>query len=191
MAQKPILERGVKSPVVAAAAAALLLAAALPSHAQEARPGPYVGVIASQLTYKQSGASSASVTSLGVVGGRVMNTHWAFEGRLTTGTDEDNINIGSTPALVDIGFTMSGLAKGIVPLGPRFGFYGLAGITLADFRGNNPAVLASTSEVGFSYGGGVEIGFLPTASLTLEWLRLLDRSSFSLDAASLAVNFRF
>lgn len=191
MAQDPHPARNMKSLGLAASAAALLLAMSIPAQAQEARLGPYVGVVASALTYKQQGASSASLTSLGVVGGRVMNPHWALEGRLTYGIGDDTISIGGTPTQVELGFSMMGLAKGIVPLGPRFGIYGLAGFSFTDFRGGGAAVQASTSEVGISYGGGVEIGFLPTASLTLEWLRMLDRSSFSLDAATLGLNFRF
>jgi opacity protein-like surface antigen len=181
----------VKSLGLAASAAALCLGAAAPACAQEARQGAYVGVIASALTYKQSGADSASLTSLGVLGGQVLSPHWAVEGRLSYGIDEDSINVGATSVPVEVGFLMSGLVKGILPLGPRFGLYGLGGVSLADFRGGNATVLASTSEAGLSYGGGVEIGFLPTVSLTLEWLRLFDRADFTLDAASLAFNFRF
>ena len=191
MAQAPNAASSMKAHGLAAGAAALLLAAALPAHAQEARPGAYVGVIGSALTYKQSGASSASLTSLGVLGGQVLGPHWAVEGRLAAGIDEDTINVGSATVPVDVGFSLSGLVKGILPLGPRFGIYGLAGISLADFGGPNAAVTASTSEAGFSYGAGVEIGFLPTVSLTLEWMRMLARSDFNLDAASLALNFRF
>jgi len=174
-----------------AAAAALSLAAAAPVLAQEARPGPYAGLIFSQLSYDQSGASSASFTNLGGVVGQVLGPHWALEGRLGLGVDGDRITVGGTPVDVELDYYLSGLVKGILPLAPRFGIYGLAGVTIGKFQGNSPALYVEKWESDFSYGAGVEIGFLPTASLTAEWQRLFEGSGYKLDTLSVGLNFRF
>jgi opacity protein-like surface antigen len=168
-----------------------MLAAVVPALAQEARPGPYGGVIFSAITYDQSGANSATLTNFGGLLGQVLSPHWAAEARVGFGVGDDHINVGSTPAEVDLQYYVSGLLKGILPLAPRFGIYGVAGLTIGKFRASSPSLFVDKWESDFSYGAGVEIGFLPTASLTAEWQRLLEGSGYKLDAASVALNFKF
>lgn len=174
-----------------AAAAAALLAATGPGHAQEARTGPYGGVVFSQLRYDQSGADAASLTNLGGLLGMVLSPHWAIEARMGFGLDDDRINVGPVQADVELDYYLSALAKGILPLAPRFAVYGLAGFTIGKFRAGNASLVIDKWESDFSYGAGAEFGFLPAASLTLEWQRMFDRSGYNLDAASIGVNFRF
>lgn len=179
----------------ARAAAALIasfgLAAAAPALAQEARPGTYAGLVFSQISYDQNGADSANLTNLGGLVGYVFSPHWALESRLGFGLGDDRIAVGSTPVDVDLNYYWSALVKGIVPLAPRFGIYGLAGVTIGNFHASSPAVFVSKWEADFSYGAGVEVGFLPTASLTADWQRLFEGSGYKLDAVSVALNFRF
>ena len=180
-----------RSRLLGAAAAALLLVAAVAGHAQEARTGPYGGVVFSQLRYDQSGADTASLSNLGGTLGLVMSPHWALEARMGFGLDDDRINVGPAQVDVELDYYLSALAKGILPLAPRFAVYGLAGFTIGKFRAGNPALVVDKWESDFTYGAGVELGFLPSASLTLEWQRMFDRSGYNLDAASIGVNFRF
>lgn len=180
-----------RSRFLAAAAAALLLMAAVAGHAQEARTGPYGGLVFSQLRYDQSGAETASLSNLGGLLGLVLSPHWALEARMGFGLDEDRVNVGSVPADLELDYYASGLLKGILPLAPRFAVYGLAGFTIGKFRASTPALFVDKWESDFSYGAGAEFGFLPAASLTLEWQRLFDRSGYNLDAASIGLNFRF
>lgn len=176
---------------LAAAAAAIATAASLPAQAQEARPGSYAGLIFSEIGYSQSGADAARLTNFGALLGRVFSPHWAAEARLGFGMNDDRITVGSTPVDVDLNYYVSGLLKGILPLAPRFGVYGLAGLTVGNFRASSPALFVNKWETDFSYGAGVEVGFLPTASLTAEWQRLFEGSGYHLDAVSVALNFRF
>jgi opacity protein-like surface antigen len=179
-----------RSLACATAAATLWLAVAVPALAQEARPGPYGGLIYSSITYDQSGATSASLANFAGLIGQVINPHWAVEGRLGFTLYDDPIMVGSTP--VDVGLNYaSGLLKGILPLAPRFGLYGVAGISIGHFRASSPALYVHKWETDFSYGAGVEIGFLPTKSLTVEWQRLFEGSGYKVDATSVALNFRF
>jgi opacity protein-like surface antigen len=174
-----------------AAVAALFLVTATPVRAQEARPGPYGGIIFSQLSYEQSGASSASLTNLGGLLGQVLSPHFALEGRVGVGLNDDRINVGAVAVDVDLDYYVSGLLKGILPLAPRFGIYGVAGITIGKFQASNGALLVNKWESDFSYGAGVEIGLAPTMSLSAEWQRMFEGSGYRLDAVSVLLNFRF
>lgn len=177
--------------LVAAAVAAVSLAAAVPARAQEARPGSYVGAIFSQLSYDQSGASSASLTNFGGVLGTVLSPHFAIEGRLGLGLDEDQIQVGTVAVDVDLDYYVSGFVKGILPLAPRVGIYALAGATIGKFGADNGAAYVNKWESDFSYGAGAEFGFAPTMSLGLEWLRMFEGSGYALDTVSVMLNFRF
>lgn len=174
-----------------AAVAALASAAAAPAQAQEARPGSYGGLIFSELTYSQSGADTARLTNFGGLLGYVFDPHWSIETRLGFGLNDDRIMVGATPVDVDLDYYWSALLKGIVPLAPRFGVYGLAGFTIGKFRASTPALFVNKWETDFSYGAGVEIGLQPATSLTAEWQRLFQGSGYHLDAVSVALNFRF
>jgi opacity protein-like surface antigen len=177
--------------LVVAALCALALVAAAPARAQEARPGPYGGLLFSQLGYSQSGSASASLTSIAGALGTVLNPHFAIEVRAGLGLDDDQINVGASPVTVELDAYVSGLLKGILPLAPRFGIYGLAGGTIAKFAASSNGLYVEKWEADFTYGAGAEFGFAPNMSLGLEWLRLLEGSGYRLDAASVAFNFRF
>lgn len=174
-----------------AAVAAVCLVASAPARAQEARPGPYGGIIFSQLGYDQSGASSAHLTNLGGVLGQVISPHFAIEGRFGLGVDDDRIEVGTVPVNIDLDYYVSGFLKGILPLAPRFGLYGLAGLTIGKFSASRDTTYLNKWESDFSYGAGVEFGLAPTLSLGVEWLRLFEGSGYNLDAVSILLNFRF
>jgi outer membrane immunogenic protein len=183
-------DRSVKALAVAALCA-LALAAAAPARAQEARPGPYGGISFSQFGYKQSGSASASFTGIGGALGTVLSPHFAIEARAGLGLDDDEITVGASPATVGLDSYFSGLLKGILPLAPRFGIYGVAGGTIGKFAASSSGLYVSKWESDFTYGAGAEIGFAPDMSLGLEWLRMFEGSGYRLDAASVAFNFRF
>ncbi|HET9736168.1 MAG TPA: porin family protein [Burkholderiales bacterium] len=174
-----------------AALGALALVAAAPARAQEARPGPYGGISVSQFSYQQSGSASASLTGIGGVLGTVVNPHFAIEVRAGLGLDDDQITVGASPANVELGSYFSGLLKGILPLAPRFGIYGVAGGTIGKFAAESNGLYVNKWESDFTYGAGAEIGFAPNMSLGLEWLRMFEGSGYRLDAVSLAFSFRF
>jgi opacity protein-like surface antigen len=177
--------------LVVAALCALALFAAAPARAQDARPGAYGGIILSQLDYKQSGSASARLTGIAGALGTVLNPHFAIEVRAGLGLDDDQIYVCANPATVELDAYFSGLLKGILPLAPRFGIYGLAGATIGKFAASSNGLYVDKWESDFTYGAGAEIGFAPNMSLGLEWLRMLEGSGYRLDAASLAFNFRF
>lgn len=177
--------------LVVAALCALALVAAAPARAQEARPGPYGSISFSQFSYKQSGSASASLTGIGGALGTVVNPHFAIEARAGLGLDEDQITVGGSPADVGLDAYFSGLLKGILPLAPRFGLYGLAGLTIGKFSASRDTTYLNKWESDFSYGAGVEFGLAPTLSLGVEWLRLFEGSGYNLDAVSILLNFRF
>lgn len=173
-----------------AAIASLLVLGAAPALAQEARPGPYAGLMFSQIGYDQSGAS-AQLTNLGVTLGQVLSPHFAVEARMGFGMDEDQITVASVPLDFELDYYFSGLLTGILPLAPRFAVYGLAGFTIGKFRASSPALFLDKWEADFSYGAGAEFGFLPSTSLSAEWQRMFEGPDHEVDAFSVALNFRF
>ena len=177
--------------LVIAALCALALVAATPARAQEARPGPYGSISVSQFSYKQSGSASASLTGIGGALGIVLNPHFAIEARAGLGLDDDQIAVGASQATVELDGYFTGLLKGILPLAPRFGIYGVAGGTIGKFAASSNGLYVNKWESDFTYGAGAEIGFAPNMSLGLEWLRMFEGSGYRLDAASVAFNIRF
>jgi opacity protein-like surface antigen len=179
-----------KALAVAAAAAGALLAAA-PAHAQQGLKGYYGGINFSQVSYEESGASTAHPTTLGLVFGRPVNPNLAIEGRFGIRASDDRINVGAVPVDVEVQYYAGGYAKGILPLAPVFSLYGLAGVTTAKVTASVGSLFVNGWETDFSYGLGAELAIGTTSSVTLEWLRMLDGSGYDLDTVSVGLNFRF
>ncbi|WP_422822691.1 outer membrane protein [Vreelandella maris] len=68
-------------------------------------------------------------------------------------------------------------------LAPEVRLYGLAGFTEVE--------LDSNRESGFSYGGGAEMDVAPNLSVGADYMRYLDKSDYTFDAASVGLRYRF
>ncbi|MBW6392497.1 porin family protein [Billgrantia antri] len=159
-------------------AAVLAVAFAATAQAQQYQmpmyPQTYAGADAIFWELDPDRGSSADSVGLRVNGGMKFNDYLAAEAHLGTG--------GSDGA-VDLEYLVGAYAKGILPVSQEFRLYGLAGVTEVDFDVD--------SESGFSYGGGAEFDVAPNLAVGADYMRYLDESAYTFDAASVGVRYRF
>lgn len=137
-------------------------------------PRTYVGADAMfwDLDYDH-GADGDSV-GLRLNGGAQFSEYFGAEAHLGTGGSD-----GPT----ELEYLVGAYAKGILPVSEEFRLYGLAGFTEVDFD--------TDQESGFSYGGGAEFDIAPNLAVGADYMRYLDKSDYTFDAASVGVRYRF
>lgn len=180
-----------RSLAIATLAASSLFALA-PAHAQQGQTAPgslYAGFSLSQVSYEEDGRGTAKPTMISAALGKVINQNFAVEGRFGTGLTDDNVPNGARDVSVD--FFLGAYAKGILPLTPRIGLYGIAGVTYGDLSAGSGGLRFSSSDADFSYGIGADFVIGATTSINIEWARLFATSDYTLDALSVGLNFRF
>lgn len=166
-----------KTITISTVSAALLLAGAT-AHAQGSpmnyQPSPYIGgdVLFWELDPEERGNFDS--TGLRLRAGVAFNDYFALEGHLGTGGSDGN---------VELDYLAGAYAKGILPIAPEFRLYGLAGFTEVDADVDD--------ESGFSYGAGAEFDVTHNLAVGADYMRYLDESNYTFDAASVGVTFRF
>lgn len=135
---------------------------------------PYIGADAMFWELDRDGFSSRDSIGLRLNGGIQFNDYFAVETHLGTGGSDG-------PAELD---SLAGIyAKGILPISQEFRVFGLLGGTEVDFDAGND------SDV--SYGAGAEFDVAPNLAVGADYMRYLDTSEGTFDAASLGVRYRF
>lgn len=160
-----------------AASAAALLAFGATASAQAQTlfyPQTYVGGDAMLWSLDPDGASSLSSVGLRLNGGMQFNDYLAVEGHLGTGGSDGD---------AELGYLVGGYAKGILPVAPEVRLYGLVGFTEVDFD--------TDRESSVSYGAGAEFDVAPRLSVGADYIRYLDTSDGTFDAASVGLRYRF
>ncbi|SER93564.1 outer membrane autotransporter barrel domain-containing protein/outer membrane insertion C-terminal signal [Vreelandella subterranea] len=137
-------------------------------------PQGYVGGDAMFWSLDPDGGSSRDDVGLRLRGGAQFNDYFALEGHLGTGGSDGG---------AELDHLAGAYAKGIIPVAPEVRLYGLAGFTEVDFD--------SDRESDFSYGAGAEMDVAPNVSLGADYMRYLDKSSYTFDAASVGLRYRF
>jgi len=161
---------------LAAATAAILTAgAATTAQAQQTfYPQPYIGGDAMFWNLDRDNRQDRDSVGLRLNGGMQFNDYFAVEGHLASGGSDG-------PAELD--YLVGAYAKGILPVAPEFRIYGLAGFTEVDYDIDR--------ESGFSYGAGAEFDVAPNLAVGADYMRYLDKSDTTFDAASVGVRYRF
>lgn len=164
-----------KMSVLSLTSAALLVGAgafAASAQAQQSftYPQGYVGGDAMFWSFDPDSGSSSDDVGLRLRGGAQFNDFFALEGHLGAG--------GS-----DLDYLAGAYGKGIIPVAPEVRLYGLAGFTEVE--------LDSDRESGFSYGAGAEVDVAPNLSVGADYMRYLDKSDYTFDAASVGLRYRF
>jgi hypothetical protein len=171
-----------------AAVAAGLLCASV-AHAQT--EGLYAGVTLSQVTYKEDGFPSAKPLTIGGKFGKQFTPNLALEARLGFGISDDEVDAGGIPVKVELDNYFGVYGKGILPLSQNFSLYGLLGFTRAELTASAFGFSSSDSDDDISYGIGAEFGISRSASISLEWARLLEGEGFKIEGLTLGVSFWF
>jgi hypothetical protein len=149
----------------------------------------YAGANFSAVSYEESSRGTANLTAIGIKLGREFNPNFAVEGRLGTGISDDNLGGGVNGVSLD--YYLGAYAKGILPLSPRIGLYGLAGVTYGKLSSSGGSLRLSSADADFSYGFGMDFGIGATTALNVEWMRMFEGTGYNLDAVSVGINFRF
>jgi opacity protein-like surface antigen len=173
--------------VLSAMSAALLAAGSLSvAQAQPLYPQPYVGGDAMFWSLDPDRAPSWDGVGLRLNGGVKFNDFFAVEGHLGTGGSDTNQGVKA-----ELDYVVGGYAKGILPLAEEFRLFGLAGFTEVKMSGRLGPFEVSDRESGFSYGAGAEFDVMPNLSVGADYMRYLDKSDFTFDAANVGVRYRF
>ncbi|WNK20486.1 porin family protein [Halomonas piscis] len=157
---------------------AAVLAAGLATTAQaqqRAQATPYVGADAMFWKLNPDHHSSRNDVGLRVNGGMKFNEFFALEGQLGT---------GGSDGYADLDYLAGIYAKGILPVTPQARLYGMVGGSRvnADYGGSDSDV---------SYGAGAEMDIAPNLALGADYMRYLDKSDYTFDAASVGLSYRF
>jgi opacity protein-like surface antigen len=163
--------------ITLAAATAAILAAGAATTAQAQQtfyPQPYIGGDAMFWNLDRDNRQDRDSVGLRLNGGMQFNEYFAVEGHLAGGGSDG-------PAELD--YLIGAYAKGILPVAPEFRLYGLAGFTEVDYDIDR--------ESGFSYGAGAEFDVAPNLAVGADYMRYLDKSDTTFDAASVGVRYRF
>ncbi|QJQ96145.1 MULTISPECIES: porin family protein [Halomonadaceae] len=163
------------SSVSVAAASALLFAGS--AHAQQAQtfyPQGYIGGDAMFWDLNPDRGPSRDDVGLRLRGGAQFNDYFALEG---------HVGGGGSDGPAELEYLVGAYAKGILPIADEVRLYGLAGLTEVDFD------IDRTS--GLSYGAGAEFDLTPNLALGADYMRYLDKSDYTFDAASVGLRYRF
>lgn len=185
---KKLLEFIMKKHLSIAIAAATFTLATTSAVANSAGSG-YVGALASHYTYDVEGVDDINPTGLTLRGGYFLTDNVAVEGRLGTGLSEDTVSGTNVDAELDQ--LMGVYVTGYLPVNEVFSFYGLLGFSYAEATLSNRFTSISDDDDGFSYGAGVQVNFTPQVSGQLEYVSYLDKSDYSLSAASIGLSYHF
>ncbi|UXZ53318.1 porin family protein [Halomonas sp. 7T] len=168
-----------KMTVLSLTSAALLVGAGAFAASAQAQqpfqyPQGYVGGDAMFWSLDPDRGSSRDDVGLRVRGGAQFNDYFALEGHLGTGGSDGG---------AELDYLAGAYAKGIIPVAPEVRLYGLAGFSEVE--------ISDDRESGFSYGAGAEMDVAPNLSVGADYMRYLDKSAYTFDAASVGLRYRF
>lgn len=151
--------------------------------------GPYVGVSAGELIYKEDGLAQMSPTIALFHIGQQFNPYLGVEGRIGT-----SVNGGSAFGYhIDAQVIYAGYIRGTIPINPLFSAYGILGLGGTQWHRNYAD--DSSNNVGVSFGVGGQFNVGGNAALTLEWTRLNNGTNvgygYTADQLTFGVNWRF
>lgn len=151
--------------------------------------GPYLGVSAGQLLYKEDGLPQMSPTIALFHLGQQFNPYLGVEGRIGT-----SVNGGRAFGYhVDAQIIYAGYIRGTLPINPLFSAYGVLGLGGTQWHRNYDE--RDSNNVGVSFGIGGQFNVGGNAALTLEWTRLNSGTNvgygFTDDQFTFGVNWRF
>ncbi|GGX92205.1 hypothetical protein GCM10007160_19740 [Litchfieldella qijiaojingensis] len=144
-------------------------------------PQIYVGGDAMFWELDPDRGPSADSVGLRLRGGAQLSDYFAVEGHLGSGGSDTNRGLET-----ELDYVVGAYAKGILPVADEFRLYGLAGYS--EVKGLFPD---NDRENDFSYGAGAEFDIMPNVSVGADYMRYLDESDFTFDAASVGVIYRF
>ena len=133
---------------------------------------------------------SFSPTTLVARVGKYYRSHYSLEGRLAIPLQDDTATTSAGDTTVGLFGIFGAYGTARMTLLKRYSLYGIAGFSAVSWEVEVASVERSDTDVGFSYGAGIGIGFGRSA-LNIEYLSYLDETEFDLDAFSLGLTITF
>lgn len=203
-----------KTLITAAAVAFSLIGttayAEMPSGEAYDQPQGYAGLSVSQTkmnlddTSEIFGSSwTPKLTAINANLGVDFTPYLGLEARLGHGVSDDSkdfvVNTGSGPidakASIKQKLTLSAFGKAMLPFNDTFSLYGLVGVThfKADIKmkGGGVSVTETDDETDLSYGAGGKVKLNEDVALKLEYIRLYDQDSQTIDSIYAGIDFSF
>lgn len=175
----------------AAVATGLSGALVIQGAAQAQSEGLYAGVALTQISYKEEGFPAAKPIAITGKFGNQFTPNLALEGRFGIGISDDEIDAGGIPVKLEVDNYYGLYGKAMLPVSPNVSLYGLLGFTRAKVTASAGGFSASGSDDDVSFGIGGEFGISQSASISLEWARLLNVEGVKIEGLSLGASFRF
>lgn len=136
-------------------------------------------------------------TEPGAVVGRIghfLNEFVAIELRAGFGVSDGDIEWdgSDTGADSEIDALYGIYFAGHIPISDRFSVYGLLGYTGGEFTLKyEPYGSESENDSDISFGAGVEVGFTPAVSGTVEYVSYFSESDYDIEALSVGLNYHY
>lgn len=163
----------------------LLAFFSLTSNAQDSG---YYGGNATFINYSEQGLPDMEFTGLSIVAGQTINDNLAAEVRFGFGTNYESLTYEGVNVDLRIDKFMGVYLKYASEITGKVSPYAILGYTDAKAEIAGLGVTVSSSESDMSFGVGVDFGLSEETSLNIEYMKLIDKSTFSADGIS--VGFR-
>ena len=122
--------------------------------------------------------------------GKYFHDHYSVEGRMAFPLQDDTKTVSGGNASVEL-FRMLGVyGTAHVTLWQRYMFYGIAGLSQVKGEVESSTFNKSDSDLGISYGIGMDIGIGKTA-VNFEYISYSDESNFDFSALGLGLKIVF
>lgn len=151
--------------------------------------GMYAGIGYNSLDLTSSSAPGfvANVDMLSGVLGYRLNSHWAVEGRLGVGVNDDSFNASR----LELDSYLGANVLGQLPLNRAWSLYGTLGYGFAEFSGRNAAGLGFNDDGGsVNYGLGVQFSTGPY-SVRAGYENLYSKGGSEADGLAITATYRF
>lgn len=159
--------------------------------AQVQQTGLYFGVDVMEVEFSARGFSPAKPTAVSLATGYRLSDHFAAEARAGAGLSDASSRFSGVPVDIELDSYYGFYAKGMLPLSDIFELFATVGYSYVDIKARAAGGSMVGSDNGFSYGLGGALKVSYSASLQIEWGRLLDSSGFGVDALAVGMRFSF
>lgn len=153
--------------------------------------GFYGGASFSRADLKVDGLDTVSPTVLALTLGNQIDKHFAGELRYGFSLSDDTLKVNGVDVKAKVKDYMGVYLKGFVPITLSASLYGVGGYTSGKVSMTGPGGTASESDSGLSFGVGGSFAINRLTFVTIEWMRLLKGSDYTLNTLGAGVNFRF
>lgn len=174
----------------------LLAASALVAASSASAEGFYLGLGYQIGTYDENGVPEADISAIKFEAGTYFSEYIAVEAHLNLGMDSDTVAVPvTTNTSVDVDIelenSVSLFLKGDLEVSPDFNLYGLLGFSQVDVEASAQGFSESTTDTGFSYGAGAEVGFGNRVYVSAEYISYINADEYDYNGINLGVHKKF